>query len=274
MIIDAIKRNLDILAVIGLFVFISIFYNISVPSIYMWDEAVYANNALEMSQNNKLFPLYTDGKISEYNVKPPLVIWMQYIAIKLHGINELSIRLPSVLAGIMTCFIIGFFGTRNFNFQIGAISILILLTIQGYVNTHVIRSGDLDATLVFFTTAYLLLFLQDLIRPFNNRIKYFSILGILIFLAFLSKSIAGLMPLLGMVLAVLLVPENRKILREKYLYFSVIGVLVAIVSYYLIAELSNPGYFGKVWASEFLRLTENVMPWHAQPFWFYVANHY
>ena len=64
MIIDAIKRNLDILAVIGLFVFISIFYNISVPSIYMWDEAVYANNALEMSQNNKLFPLYTDGKIS------------------------------------------------------------------------------------------------------------------------------------------------------------------------------------------------------------------
>ncbi|MBP6234538.1 MAG: glycosyltransferase family 39 protein [Saprospiraceae bacterium] len=272
MIIDAIERNLDILAVIGLFVFISIFYNISVPSIYMWDEAVYANNALEMSQNNKLFPLYTDGKISEYNVKPPLVIWMQYIAIKLHGINELSIRLPSVLAGIMTCFIIGFFGTRNFNFQIGAISILILLTIQGYVNTHVIRSGDLDATLVFFTTAYLLLFLQDLIRPFNNRIKYFSILGILIFLAFLSKSIAGLMPLLGMVLAVLLVPENRKILREKYLYFSVIGVLVAIVSYYLIAELSNPGYFSKVWTSEFLRLTENVMPWHAQPFWFYVTN--
>lgn len=66
------------------------------------------------------------------------------------------------------------------------------------------------------------------------------------------------MPLLGMVLAVLLVPENSKILREKYSYFSVIGVLVAIVSYYLIAELSNPGYFGKVWASEFLRLTENV----------------
>lgn len=272
LIFKLIKNKWDILAVIGIFIYVSIFYNISVPSIYMWDEAVYAGNALEMSQNDKLLPLYTDGKISEYNVKPPLVIWMQYIAIKFFGINELSIRLPSVLAGIMTCCIIGFFGSRNFNFQIGAISILILLTIQGYVNTHVIRSGDLDATMVFFTTAYLLLFIQDLIRPFHHRKWYFSVLGILIFLAFLSKSIAGLMPLLGMVIVVLLFPENRKILREKYLYISAISVLVLIVSYYFIAEISNPGYFGKVWASEFLRLTENVMPWHAQPFWFYAAN--
>ncbi|MBK8668682.1 MAG: glycosyltransferase family 39 protein [Saprospiraceae bacterium] len=149
MLLNKILRKFDILAIIGIFVFISVFYNISGPSIYMWDEAVYANNALEMSQNNKLLPLYTDGKISEYNVKPPLVIWMQYVAIKILGINELSIRLPSVLAGILTCFIIGLFGIRNFNFQIGAISILILLTIRGYVKIHVLHSGDLDATLIF-----------------------------------------------------------------------------------------------------------------------------
>lgn len=272
MLLNKILRKFDILAVIGIFVFISVFYNISGPSIYMWDEAVYANNALEMSQNNKLLPLYTDGKISEYNVKPPLVIWMQYVAIKILGINELSIRLPSVLAGILTCFIIGLFGVRNFNFQIGAISILILLTIRGYVKIHVLHSGDLDATLIFFTTAYILLFLQDLISPFQNRKMYFFLLGATIFLAFLSKSIAGLMPLLGMVLVVFIFPENRRILSEKYLYISALGVLFLILSYYSIAEILNPGYFSKVWYSEFSRLTKNVMPWHAQPFWFYISN--
>src|SRR5687767_10138855 len=45
--------------------------------IRIWDEAIYANNALEMTETGNLLVLHNNGEPSLYNTKPPLNIWLQ-----------------------------------------------------------------------------------------------------------------------------------------------------------------------------------------------------
>src|SRR5688572_17362545 len=66
--------------------------------IRIWDEAIYANNALEMTETENLLVLHNNGEPSLYNTKPPLNIWLQALSIRVFGINEFAIRLPSYLA--------------------------------------------------------------------------------------------------------------------------------------------------------------------------------
>ncbi|NJN78792.1 MAG: hypothetical protein HC803_11115 [Saprospiraceae bacterium] len=86
-----------------LLAFIPLFYNLGEAAIYIWDEAIYANNALEMSFTKQFLVLQNNGISSLYNVKPPLVIWLQTLSIWTFGANEFAVRLPSALAGLMTC---------------------------------------------------------------------------------------------------------------------------------------------------------------------------
>jgi 4-amino-4-deoxy-L-arabinose transferase-like glycosyltransferase len=69
--------------------------------ISLFDEALYANNALEMSHTNNFFVLTLDYKPDLYNTKPPLAIWLMAASIKLFGANEWAIRFPSILAFIL-----------------------------------------------------------------------------------------------------------------------------------------------------------------------------
>jgi len=58
-----------------------------------------------------------------WNTKPPLMIWCQVISMKLLGINEWAIRLPSALAALFTCAIIMLIAVRYVkNFWFGFIS--------------------------------------------------------------------------------------------------------------------------------------------------------
>jgi 4-amino-4-deoxy-L-arabinose transferase-like glycosyltransferase len=121
------------------------------------DEAIYANNALEMAINKDFWVLKNNDVATLYNVKPPLVIWLQCLCIWIFGANEFAIRLPSVLAAFFMCFRVFYFLNKHFNIRAAFLRLLVLVTSQGYVKVHVTRTGDLDSVLVFFITAYSLL---------------------------------------------------------------------------------------------------------------------
>lgn len=61
--------------------YIPIFFNLEKAPIRMWDEAIYANNALEMAVNHDFLVLHNNGVPNLYNTKPPLVIWLQTLCI-------------------------------------------------------------------------------------------------------------------------------------------------------------------------------------------------
>lgn len=217
--------------------------------------------------------LKNNGAPSLYNTKPPLVIWLQALSIQLLGPGELAIRLPSALAALLTVLLLLLFAHRTLgDLRVGIVATLVLVTTAGYVRNHVARSGDLDAVLIFWIVAYSLLAFHYLLKDPPRYRTYFNWMGLGLVAAFLSKSVAGWMPLLGLAGAALVAGRLGSILKKSHFYSVAFGVLGLAVGYYLWRESLGAGYWDKVFFSEFQRLTENIMPWHERPFGFYATN--
>ncbi|MEM6378032.1 MAG: glycosyltransferase family 39 protein, partial [Bacteroidota bacterium] len=251
-----------------------LFSNISSPPIRIWDEAIYVNNAIEMSRGGDLLVLKNDGANSLYNVKPPLVIWLQSLSIQVFGISEFAVRLPSAIAAIVVLLALFWFSTKILNKPIlGILAGFTLLLSAGYFRFHVVRTGDLDSVLVAFISFYTLRFLAFLIQDQNKDPKRAIIwTSVFVTLAFFSKSFAALLPLPGLLLAALFSDKRKLILSSKYLYLSILGAFASVGLYYLVREILAPGYFEVVYQSEIKRLFSNIMPYHNHPFGYYFNN--
>src|SRR5690606_9263737 len=90
----------------------SFIYNLGFIPIRIWDEGRVATNALNMYLNNNWLITYFDGQPDLWNTKPPLLIWFQVISMKIFGVSEWSVRLPSAMASILTGLSLWFFCTR------------------------------------------------------------------------------------------------------------------------------------------------------------------
>lgn len=249
--------------------FFPLFYKLGASVIHIWDEAIYANNALEMYRNKNYWVLYNNGVPNLYNVKPPLVIWLQCLSLHTFGINETAIRIPSALAALGTVIAVFVFLKKYLNPGGAFFASLILISSAGFVRVHVARSGDLDSVLVFFVTLYSLLFFDYLLDEKKQNNRRLISMAFFVFCAFMSKSLAGLMPLPGLLAGALLMGKGKMLLKNYRIYILAIGVILLIVLYYLLREKAQPGYFKEVWFSEFSRYTDNVMSWHQHPFNFY-----
>ncbi|MEO1258251.1 MAG: glycosyltransferase family 39 protein [Bacteroidota bacterium] len=265
----AIKANLSWVVLIFLITYIPVWYNLDRPSLYIWDEASYAINSLEMAMSGNWSVLLRDGQPDLYNTKPPLVIWLQNICIHLFGPTELALRFPSALAALLTCLAVFFFAKKNLNRWVGILAVAFLTTSKGFIHHHVSRTGDLDSVLVFFITAYSLLFFDLLLNRGHKENLKLLLIGLGVFCAFMSKSVAGLMPVLGLFIGIFFIKNGKTIFHKKYLYLSSGLVLMACAAFYVYKGFVHPGYLEKVWLSEYARFTEVTMPWLVQPWYYY-----
>jgi 4-amino-4-deoxy-L-arabinose transferase-like glycosyltransferase len=137
-----------------LLVLFPIFGNLNVQPIRIWDESRLAINAYQMCQDNDwIVTHYWDNHPDMWNTKPPLLIWCQVFFMKLLGIGELAMRLPSAIAAFLTCLVLLILSIRYLkDFMFGFIAVLVLITTYGYINAHAVRTGDYDSLLTFFTT--------------------------------------------------------------------------------------------------------------------------
>ena len=152
-----------------LLILFPLFQHLNVLTIRLWDESRLAINAYEMYYHgNYLIPTF-DGAPDMWNTKPPLMVWLQVFFMKIFGVNEWAIRLPSALAALFTCILLMFIAVRYVkNFWFGFICVLVLITSRGYVGEHASRTGDYDALLAFFTTLSCLSFFVFL---GNSKVK-------------------------------------------------------------------------------------------------------
>ena len=258
----------------GVLVFVLIFFPVfthldSLP-IRVWDEARNAINAYEMTKNGQWFVTYFEGNPDLWNTKPPLLIWLQALWIKLIGFNELAIRLPSAIAAFLTVFIFYRFLKIKLNSSILAlIPTFVLLTSTGFLGEHAARYGDYDALLTLFTTAAALNFYQILQ---TQHVKYFYYFFGCLALGVLTKGIAGLLFLPAYFFLSLFFKQLVNILKNKHFYFGAVLFVILVLSIYIIRESQNPGYLKAVYNNElggrFLEVTEN----HKASFWFYYSN--
>lgn len=243
------------------------FYMLGSPAIYIWDEAVYANASLDMSNGSSWWvPVH-----GEYNTKPPLVLWMQAICLSFIPSPEWAIRLPSALAvpGIMMLMMIGL-KRWGFDFTSRLLVMVCFVGHEGFIRHHISRTGDLDAVMTFFVVAYTMVAL-DAIRQnrWTGRHMFFFFLAVVC--AFYSKSIGGWLMLGPLVIVWLLTPLRSVLFSLRFWMAALLSLGICLL-YYVTREMIQPGFLDLVWHSEYQRMFKNVMPWHEHPAGYYFNN--
>ena len=225
-----------------------LFYKLGSQPIRMWDESRLAINALEMYHNNDWIVTHYGDRPDMWNTKPPVMIWMQVISMKIFGVSEFAVRFPSALAGLFLFIVLILIFSRYFeNRLLFILASFILVTSPGFVGHHVTRTGDYDTLLVLFTTLFTVSFFFYID---NGKIKNLYLTFIFLSFAVLTKSIVGLIFLPGLFVYALIKRKLLKILTNKHFYLGALLFVVLVGGYYLLREMKNPGYLEAVYGNE------------------------
>ena len=239
--------------------------------IQFFDESRLAVNAVEMAENGDFIVTYFEGEPDMWNTKPPLMIWLQVLCLKIFGFNELAIRMPAALAALIITLFIGFFCWNKMGRPIwGVVASGVLITTPGFINKHVSRTGDYDALLILFLVLFIHAFFQFVhaeTKKEKRQKLYLS--SLFLALAVLSKSIAGLFFVPAAVIYLFLKKEGLKTLKSKDTYFAFMMFLVLVFGYYFLREHYNPGYLQAVWENEIGGRYFDVLENHGKPFYFH-----
>lgn len=241
----------------------------------LWDEALYANNALEMGKNGQ-YMVYTAGDtIDHYNTKPPLVLWMQAASGATLGFSELSIRLPTYLALVGLLALLCFYLHRFTGSVLpGLLASLLCLTNMGLIRHHVFLTGDLDGMLVFWTAWITLHWIYCLQKEALETADY-VVLTSLFLAGYLTKSTAALLIVPSLFCLGCFYWQRFRDLTASWRFAcSIIAFGTLCAAYYLLREHFDPGYWAIVWESEFTRLTVDIQPWLHYPFFHYFQRFY
>jgi 4-amino-4-deoxy-L-arabinose transferase-like glycosyltransferase len=265
-------RNSDILKIIVLLglLYMPIFGFLDSFPIRIWDESRLAVNAYEMLQTKDFLVTSFDNEPDMWNTKPPLMIWAQVFFMRIVGVNELAVRMPSALAALFTCLGILFFSLRYLkNLWPGMIASLVLITSYGYIGHHVARTGDYDSLLTFFTTMAGLMFFSF---TQTRRNLFLYLFFLLMALAILTKGITALIFAPAFLLYLLIRKQLVPLLTNKHFYLGLAGFLIISAGYYLLRELRNPGFISAVIYNEISGRYNESMDGHNLGIWYYLQN--
>jgi len=247
-----------------------LFGHLNETPLQLYDEQRLANNALEMANSGDWITTTFHGQPDYWNPKPPLMIWLQAFNLQLFGYNELSLRLPSAIAALLTCILLFGFCRELLKKQLlGIITIIALVSSSGYVMLHGTRTGDYDALLTLFLTGsglYYFAFLQW------SEKKFLNIAFLFLALAFLTKGIAVLMILPGLFLYTLWTRKLRVVLKTKQFYIGGLLSIAPVLLYFILRQRADPGFLKAFWeldvSGRFFHSLNNA----PLPFSFYVKD--
>ncbi len=241
--------------------------------IVLWDESRMAVNALEMHLSGHLRLVTTYGfRPDLWNTKPPLLIWLMDISASLFGVSEWSLRLPSMMASMGTLALVMSFTRRlTHSFAAGALAAALLALSVMFFAEHGARTADYEALLCFLTTAYLYILFFTLHRrkPGSGAVMA---AGGLIAAAILTKSVAGLLPGLGVALYILIVSRWRRPLLSPW-YVAAAAVAIGTgAAYFLLREHAAPGYLKAVMFNDVAGRFSSALDRHKGPPWYYLQD--
>jgi 4-amino-4-deoxy-L-arabinose transferase-like glycosyltransferase len=187
------------------------------------DEALYAASSLQMAASGDFATPRFLRRPALY--KPPLLYWLSAITLQLPVSSEFGVRLPSLLAAAGTALIVFLWFRTHASFAASAGAVLLLV---GSLLFHRLsRLGLTDSLLLFFTLLALWLF----------RERRYGWCGAAIGCAIMTKSVAGLTPLLALLPIALL-------LREAVPWLRLLGSMIAVAAPWHLLQLAlHPHWF-------------------------------
>ncbi|MGH6617395.1 ArnT family glycosyltransferase [Sphingomonas sp.] len=255
-------RRSDMLVMAGglLIAALFLFLDVRPLPILLWDESRNIVNALEMDRSG--FGLVTTyrGAPDLWNTKPPLLIWLMVASVRLFGESEWALRLPGMIATLGTLTIVMLFVRRiTGSAWTAVLAALLLAASPGLFGEHGARTADYDSLLIFFSTAYLLLLFGAVHRR-RPAGKTLALIGLCVVGAILTKSVAGVIPCLGVGLYLLLIRRVPRLWQSRGYAATGVAVAGAVALFLLVREIGNPGYLLASWHNDVGgRFTESLI---------------
>jgi 4-amino-4-deoxy-L-arabinose transferase-like glycosyltransferase len=239
-------------------------YRIADTRIRDWDEAGYGIIAYEMlTQHDFLvttFGFQRDG----WYPKPPLGFWLMAGSFKVCGVGLPGLRLPSMLAAVLTAALLFGVGKRLFQPAVALLAGAILVTTFPFILQHGGRSGDLDAPFTFLMTAAMgILAGRDFIR---GRLSW---LGLLFALGFLLRSFA-ILPYAACAV-IFLCFFDRGVLNVRSVLLS-FAVFVLPIGVWALARYRADGvwFFRQMIEYDFLQRATSTLEESSENPWYYL----
>jgi len=124
-------------------------------SIYIWADGIYSAQegraalvARQMIEGGNWMHLNIKG--AHNTEKPIMCYWFYAMSGSIFGVNEFSVRLPSILAGLATVLMTCALGARMYGLRTGLLAGYILASMMGFVNLS--RLARIDIVLCAFHT--------------------------------------------------------------------------------------------------------------------------
>jgi len=249
-----------------------LFLHLDALPIRSFDEARPVAKAMEMIERGEVIVPYFAGEPDMWDIKPPLLIWLQSISVLSFGVNELAVRLPTALAGLGVVLFLYLFSAKYLASQwMGFFGALILISSHGFISLHVTRTGIYDGLLVFFTTLYGLFFFRF---TENEKEGSFSpplfLCGLAVTGAAMTKGIAGLLLFPGLLAYAIYRRKMISILKNPAFHTTLVVFILVVGGYYLSREALNPVFLATVNEQELVgRFFGVTQKDHKRPFFTY-----
>jgi hypothetical protein len=213
-----------------------------------YDEGYYSQAALHMTQSGDWVTPYANGV--RFLEKPPLLYWVTAASLRIFGINEFALRLPTALAVIVLTGVVTLIGRRLSNEQTGLIA---GLSTAFSVGTFLFTRETLhDVWLVLFVALAVYAFVEWRLNP-----KHPVLPGLLFYAAMagaiLCKSLVGVAFPVGIVLVYFLLSREWPKLRSLHLLSGSLLFLIITVPWHWLAAVRNQGFL------YFFFVTEQVL---------------
>lgn len=222
-------------------IYVFIFLKLDSFHVMIWDESYFAVHATEMFLNNSWLLPYYDGEPINGGTKPPIQYLFQILFIHILGINELALRLPSAIAAAVSVLIVFHFARSRFSETAAWTSSFVLLTSAAFIHFHTGRGMEADAMLALVMLLQVVVFSQFV--KYNSS-KSLILLGFMIALGFLVKSIAGFMFVPGFVIYMLIYERNRieSLFKSPSFYTAIVIAVGLPIAYIAYREWALPGF--------------------------------
>jgi 4-amino-4-deoxy-L-arabinose transferase-like glycosyltransferase len=200
--------------------------------------------------------------------KPPLALWLQAASMKMFGVHEFAMRLPSVLASTAAVVVTFYLGTVLFTPAVG----LLAAIFQAFNGFQVdLASGrrvsdHVDTLLIFLFELGILAALNASRR---NSAATGVLLGAACGVAYLTKSLPAL--LLPLVWAAMRLQTARPTALVKELGIAAAVVLTIAAPWTIYTSVAFPVESRHEGSYAFRRITE-VLEGHGGPPWWYLAD--
>lgn len=232
------------------------------------DEGLHASIAQEMVEGGDWITPRFQGEA--FLDKPILFTWAQAISLKLFGMNEVAVRLPGLLFGVVTMITTGIIGWRVYSplagwFAAMLYGTMILPTVLAQLPVH-------DAALIPFASLAILLFWEaDRALGFRNKAILTVAIGILLGLTCLTKGLVGV-GVVGVAYGTYLLVTRRLTMEACVRGAAVLSIAgLTALPWYVAMETRIPGYLHYYFVERHLLGLATESQRHAgKPAWYYL----